>query len=312
MLPPLFFVQKSPLTTTPMQTYTCLKELINKFTSYKRKEKTIKKAGKRVLFGSLLLVVLMFTMTFTVFAARNIPKKVRTHPNVSGSLYLALNRCEYIKITSAIGLNAKIEREIWDTQSSTSEVYIRYTTKKTGDYKIVFNIYDALTNKKKTSATITIYSREDVPVKKTLVNGKENNFRLSDYKKSTFTFKVQMNSGYTLKKLEYEAYGKPKTTTTKNGNRTETVTESPVIRKSFKNGGSVPTPKYKGGAFIRDYEYVTSSGETQKGHRMDNNAGGLIAIGGKEVIASTIIIITYIDKYTKEETTTSYYVYVTE
>ena len=270
----------------------------------------MKKAGKRVLFGSLLLVVLMFTMTFTVFAARNIPKKVRTSPNLFDSLYFTLNRCEYIKITSAKGLSAKIEMENWDTQSSTSSVSIRYTTKKTGDYKIVFNIYDALTNKKKTSATITIYSREDGPVKKFLVNGKENNFLLSDYKKSAFTFKVQMNSGYTLKKLEYEACGKPKTTTTKNGNMTETVTQSPLIRKSFKNGGSVPTPKYNRGAFIRDYEYATSSGETQKGHRMDNYAVG--QIGGKEVIAYTRIIITYIDKYTKEEKTSSYYVYVTE
>ena len=282
--------------------------LINKSTSYKRKEKTMKKAGKRVLFGSLLLVVLMFTMTFTVFAARNIPKKVRA---AGGYLKLTLNRCEYIKITSAKGLSAKIEMENWDTQSSTSSVSIRYTTKKAGDYKIVFNIYDALTNKKKTSATITIYSREDGPVKKFLVNGKENNFDLSDYKKSTFTFKVQMNSGYTLKKLEYEAYGKPKTTTTKNGNGTETVTASPLIRKSFKNGGSVPTPKYMLRSYIRDYEYVTSSGETQKGHAMNNGNAGPV-INGKEVIASTIIRITYIDKYTKEETTTSYQVFVTE
>ena len=263
----------------------------------------MKKAGKRVLFGSLLLVVLMFTMTFTVFAARNIPKKVRTHPNVSGSLYLALNRCEYIKITSAKGLNAKIEREIWDTQSSTSEVYIRYTTKKAGDYKIVFNIYDALTNKKKTSATITIYSREDGPVKKVLVNGKEYKFDLSDYKKSTFTFKVQMNSGYTLKKLEYEAYGKTKTTTTKYGNNvTETVTESPVIRKSFKNGGSVPVTKYGNGIYIRDVEEVLYSGETAKLHEMRDNSSG----------KTVHIILTYIDKYTKEERTTIYYVHFTE
>ena len=149
----------------------------------------MKKAGKRVLFGSLLLVVLMFTMTFTVFAARNIPKKVRTYPNSYSLVTMTLNRCEYIKITSAKGLNAKIMMENWNTQSSTSEVSIRYTTKKAGDYKIVFNIYDALTNKKKTSATITIYSGEDRPFKKILVNGKENNFLLSDYKKSTFTFK---------------------------------------------------------------------------------------------------------------------------
>ena len=54
-----------------------------------------------------------------------------------------------------------------------------------------------------------------------------------------------MNSGYTLKKLEYEAYGKSKTTTTKNGDRTETVTQNPLIRKTFKNGGSVPAPKYR-------------------------------------------------------------------
>ena len=133
----------------------------------------MKKDGKRVLFGSLLLVVLMFTMTFTVFAARNIPKKVRTHPNQYGDISLMLNRCEYIKITSAKGLNAKIRQESWDTQSTDSSATIRYTTKKAGDFKLVFNIYDALTNKKKTSTTITIYSRDDSPLKKILVNGKE-------------------------------------------------------------------------------------------------------------------------------------------
>ena len=41
-----------------------------------------------------------------------------------------------------------------------------------------------------------------------------------------------------------------------------------------------------------------------------NYAGGVI--DGKEVITYTIIRITYIDKYTKEEKTSSYYVYVTE
>ena len=261
----------------------------------------MKKAGKRVLFGSLLLVVLMFTMTFTVFAARDIPKKVRAIPNQTGGVTLTLNRCEYVKITSAKGLNAKIVSERWDTQLSTSEVYIRYTTKKAGDYKIVFNIYDALTNKKKTSATITIYSKTDSPFKKILVNGKENNFDLSDYKKSTFTFKVQMNSGYTLKKLEYETYGKPKATTTKSGNSTKTVTQNSIITKTFKNGGSVPVAKY-GYISIRDGEEVYESGGSDKWHEMIDHSGG----------RTVRIILTYIDKYTKEERTSSYYVYVTE
>ena len=52
----------------------------------------MKKAGKRVLFGSLLLVVLMFTMTFTVFAARNIPKEFRISPNVYDGFSIILNR----------------------------------------------------------------------------------------------------------------------------------------------------------------------------------------------------------------------------
>ena len=79
-------------------------------------------------------------MLHTVFAARNIPKKVRAIPNQTGGVTLTLNRCEYVKITSAKGLNAKIVSERWDTQSSTSSVDILYTTKKAGDYKIVFNI----------------------------------------------------------------------------------------------------------------------------------------------------------------------------
>ena len=73
----------------------------------------MKKAGKRVLFGSLLLVVLMFTMTFTVFAARNIPKKVRAIPNQTGGVTLTLNQCEYIKTHTS---HTQTALRIWRTK----------------------------------------------------------------------------------------------------------------------------------------------------------------------------------------------------
>ena len=265
----------------------------------------MKKAGKRVLFGSLLLVVLMFTMTFTVFAARDIPKNLRVYPNQQGSFDLTLNECEYIKITSAKGLNAKIIYEYWSTKTVSSFVWISYKTKKAGDYKLVFNIYDALTNKKKTSATINIYAYDDYPIKQFLVNGEKctygnSFFYLNNYKKSNFTFKVQMNSGYKLKKLEYVICEKQKTTTKKNGNMTETITENPSITKTFKNGGSVPISKYGNGIYLRDGGGAYNDGSTAKWHEMRDNSRGPV----------TQIRITYVDKYTKNEVYYTYYVYL--
>ena len=260
----------------------------------------MKKAGKRVLFGSLLLVVLMFTMTFTVFAARNIPKEISISEN-SGMWYTwTLNRCEYVKIASAKGkgFGASIISESWDSSQEYSRVAISISARKAGTYKLILDIYDALTNKKKKSTTIKVIAHDNNPIEKVLINGKETNVygsTLHNYKKSTFTFKVQLKSGYTLKKLEYETYGKQKTTTTKNNNMTETITQNPPTKKSFKNGGSVPVSKYGPGVYIRDYEYDNGSGEKVKGHEKFN----------RSTLAQTNIMITYIDKYTKKEITTN-------
>ena len=264
----------------------------------------MKKAGKRVLFGSLLLVVLMFTMTFTVFAARNIPKEINLFLNEVVDCTWTLNRCEYIKIASAKGLDARIYYESWDTSQENSTARISISARKAGTYKLILDIYDALTNKKKKSTTIKINVHGN-PIEKVLINGKESymgDYILNNYKKSTFTFKVQLISGYTLKKLEYETYGKQKTTTTKNNNMTETITQNPPTRKSFKNGGSVPVSKYGPGLYIRDYEYDNGSEGTVKGHEMSERTSS----------PSTTIMITYIGKYTKEEMTTSYTVHFTE
>ena len=265
----------------------------------------MKKAGKRVLFGSLLLVVLMFTMTFTVFAARNIPKEIYSPANGGVSTVWTLNRCEYVKIASAKGFDARIISESWDTSQDNSRVGISISTRKAGTFKLILDIYDALTNKKKKSTTIKVCTHFSNPIEKVLINGKESYMGdniLNNYKKSTFTFKVQLISGYTLKKLEYETYGKQKTTTTKNNNMTETITQNPPTRKSFKNGGSVPVSKYGPGLYIRDYEYDNGSEGTVKGHEMSERTSS----------PSTTIMITYIGKYTKEEMTTSYTVHFTE
>ena len=261
----------------------------------------MKKAGKRVLFGSLLLVVLMFTMTFTVFAARNIPKEINLFLNEVVDCTWTLNRCEYIKIASAKGLDARIYYESWDTSQENSTARISISARNAGTHKLILDIYDALTNKKKKSTTIKIYAYEN-PIDKVFVNSKEVDTScssLNNYKKSTFTFKVQLKSGDTLKKLEYETYGKRKTTTTKNGNMTETITQNQPTKKSFKNGGSVPVSKYGPGLYIRDYEYDNGSKGTVKGHEMS----------GRTSPPTTKIIITYIDKYTKKEVTTNYQVY---
>lgn len=133
---------------------------------------------------------------------------------------------------------------------------------------------------------IKVYSYSDTPDKKIYINGKPSdqyNFYMTT--DTSVTFKVVMNSGYTLKKIEYESCDEPNVEKTGSSERASTN----ETRKIFKNGGTVKissNPYY----YLNHESYVVIGGGEIGRHYMSTS-----------MQAYTSVIITYIDKYTKLE-----------
>lgn len=150
--------------------------------------------------------------------------------------------------------------------------------KKTGTYKVTIT---EKTSKGKVVYTknIKIYCNTSGPVKKVTLNGKENFYGLVNIKSGKF--KVTINKGYKLKKIEYGVYNK-------NSNN--------MTWKTIKNGGKVIFGKYP-----CHYENKSEYGDK------DGDYYNYYENMSEELVARTIVKITYTDKYTKETETTSYW-----
>ena len=254
---------------------------------------------KKSILVAALLTVMMFAMTLTA-NARKLTTKVHANPKSTGYVEQTLNKAEYIKVTSAKGLKYKISYENWSTENyksnTSSTADIRFYAAKTGTYTIKYDIYSAVTDKKVASGSTKVYVRADGPIKKVTVNGKpfEEFGYLTTAK--TIKFKVTMNKGYKLKKLEYGIYTAPKTTTDASDYSKTTRANNEMTYKTFKNGGKVKLGS-QGYYYLYNYEYLDKYGdgkEAYKSHHMNSE------------LPRTEIRITYIDKYTKQATTTSY------
>ncbi|MDO5424711.1 MAG: hypothetical protein Q4F41_13380 [Eubacteriales bacterium] len=160
-----------------------------------------------------------------------------------------------------------------------NEVTIGMFAKKEGTYKVSFDIYR--NGKKYTKKTITVYAKNDSPIKTCKFSCSRNAYGLTTAK--TSTVKVTMNKGYTLKKIEV---GTIKTTSKVPG-----TVSSEYVYKTIKNGGkfTLGTKPYtssgESGSLSSDYYYKYSS---------------------TDMIATTVIRITYVDKYTKTQETVNY------
>ena len=141
--------------------------------------------------------------------------------------------------------------------------------------------------------------QNDSPFKKVLVNGKDY-YKMDSYftTKKSIKFKVVMNKGYKFKKLELGTYGAPAPVTDdyrSSSYKNYTNLENEMTYRTVKNGAKVTLGNY-GSYSLREYDYDNGYDKPYKYHYLSDS-----------MTASTYLRVTYIDKYTKQEETTSFY-----
>ena len=250
--------------------------------------KTLRKLS-RMLMTCAILVGMMVLLAIPASAeTKAIPKKVRIYPGYAQDAIeftLPDNGYEVKDITtSSKNLYARDTHRYFRKSGSAieeNEATIGLYAKKTGKYTLKFAIYDADGNKV-SSHKVTVYAKSDQPVKKFTYNGK------TDYHNdpaASGKIKVTMNSGYTLKKIEV---GKDQYKTEEDG-----TISSETVWKEVKNGKKITLStnpyyyKWTSGTISDSYQYISMY---------------------KYMNAETQIRVTYIDKYTKLEDTTYFYI----
>ncbi|MDY3918803.1 MAG: hypothetical protein SOZ59_07340 [Candidatus Limivivens sp.] len=240
-----------------------------------------------LFFTALFLCAGILFGTGMETQAAGVPKKARVYagyPNNYGIEFDLANPRYTIKNLKSNSkyLIVKLTRQDANKSSysgESNEFNIGTYAKKEGTYKISFDVYNG--SKKVSSKTITVYAKNDSPVKtckfscKTAANG------LTTAK--TSTVKVTMNKGYKLKKIEV---GTTKNTKTESGS-----IHSEVVYKTIKNGG-----KFTLGT--QPYIYKSQSGNVDSDYYYNSYS--------ENITAETVIRITYVDKYTKAEDTRTY------
>ncbi|MFR7962031.1 MAG: hypothetical protein ACLU6P_17385 [Roseburia intestinalis] len=122
----------------------------------------------------------------------------------SSAIYVNLPKAKvcYIKNIKTSSKNLIAKNTHYYTTSS-DDTYtdtfasIGLYAKKTGKYKVTYNICDKSGNKL-SSGKVTVYVKNDLPVKSVKFAGKEVNYALTSKKSGKLS--VKMNKGYTLKK----------------------------------------------------------------------------------------------------------------
>ena len=237
----------------------------------------MKKTRKRVVCVLLAMVMLATSMLVPDMqvSAATAPKKVRIHANQvwTDAMSITLDKGDY-KIAN-LKSNSKnlIVRTTYVSSSSSStwnSAQIRMYAKKTGTYKVKFDVVDH-SNKVKSSHTVKVYAKNDYPIKKITFGGKSNFYTVTT--KTKGKFKVTMNKGYKLNSIQMTTYNKAGKSTT----------------KKIKNGQTVTLGKYR---------YI---GDKNKSSGYENWYASFLA--------STTFTVNYTDKYTKEEKTTTYSIY---
>lgn len=243
-----------------------------------------------ILLMALCLCTGMFLTTGTEVRAesKGIPKKIRIYPRYTGGWdrWNIPAGCTVKNIkTNSANLKAKLtySESRKDSSESTSSIGISFYAQKEGTYTLSFDVYNAK-GKKVSTEKIKVYVRSDSPVKSVSVTGLDA--KTGYVAKKTGTLKVSMNPGYTLKKIEV---GKNKVI--KNGDNKHTE----EVYTTVKNGSKITfnTTPYT-------YKYSYTSGSPSDAYYSYHKQSS------KEAMATTYVRITYVDKYTKTEETTTY------
>ena len=173
----------------------------------------------------------------------------------------------YVKNIKTGNNNLIAKNTRYSTSTSSDDYASPYASiglyaKKTGKYKVTYDICDKA-GKKLSSGKVTVYVKDDLPVKSIKFDGKELTSALTTKKSGKLS--VSMNSGYKLKKITVTTYDK----------------SGKEVVKTIKNNSTLKLGEY---AYLSDNSY-------NDGSRYFNTS----------LAARTRITITYTDKYTKQD-----------
>ncbi len=161
-----------------------------------------------------------------------------------------------------------------------SELRIGCYARKEGTYKVSYTLVNG---KSKIKKTTTVYAKNDGPFKSVKFAGQRLDLRDDgDYgymaKKNSGKFEVKLNKGYKLKGIEVRSYAL-------NGSSTKEVTKK-ISNKANVTLSDVP------------YKYSYSS-----------SYDGTVYENTEYMVARTVFAVTYTDKYSKQEKTSTYELY---
>ena len=198
------------------------------------------------------------------------------------------------------GLYAKMTNEQkYDDSSDTYPYYgvIGLYANKEGTYKVSFDVLKKKGGAKLYSKTVTVYVKSDSPFAYAKFAGKSNWSSVQKKNKGKISFK--MNKGYKLKSIEVGTYQRSEEKdnySSEYSTSSTTKVSSTLVYKKVKNN-SVITLGTNGDYYSYNYSYK-SDYSTSLSHNMYD-----------DMLATTIVKVTYVDKYTKKNADAYYYLY---
>lgn len=201
--------------------------------------------------------------------------------------------------TSSKNLKAKVTRKTYDSNTTDNYGVIGLYALKEGKYTVSFDVLTEKGGKKLYSKKVTVYAKNDSPIKSITYAGNTNLYDIQS--KASGKLNVKMNKGYKLKSIEVGTYSYTDQKDTSKSSDTSVSVEkgydTTLTYKKVKNNskitlGTIPYSNYT-------YRYSKSSSDY-------SSSLNIYKYLNTDVIASTDVRITYIDKYTKQETTTTY------
>lgn len=199
--------------------------------------------------------------------------------------------------TSNKNLKAKVTSLSVSSSQTQNSGYIGVYAKKTGTYKVSFDVYNAKNTKVKSLSVKVRVLKPTVsnnnPFKKLTFDGNEYDYQ-NLYSKGSVKINVTMNKGYKLKSIKYRTYGKPKTTYSTSNSKTISNAETTKSVKKIKNNMSFKLnlghyANYSASSYVFESTYYNS-----EYHHMSTG-----------VLAPTTVVITYQTK--DKQTRTTYY-----
>lgn len=244
------------------------------------------------LILALLMVITLFAVPTPAYAAErgNVPSKVRVYAKSYTDNAIEFNYAnagDQLKNLKSSSKNLVVKqtyhREESAAYSSNAQNYanIGVYAKKEGKYTVSFDIYSKDGSVKRSSHKVTVYAKNDSPVSSIKIDGKsiwDSDSNSAFTTKKSGKLSIKMAKGYTLKKITVRTYDK----------------DGKTVEKVVKNNKKITLGKY-GSSYSYNYQ-------------SEYSPEYWYSYWSKSIYAPTYIEITYKDKWTKQNETTTYMV----